>query len=159
MHGNKFLPNASLLIVGVLIALGACGDVAEVSKPPTLDASLQAIADESGLEIIDVSVPFERFAKAPAKLQAVNEALEVGPPGVYVMRYSDDTLRQTLHVFVIHDEAQSYVKLTSTPGEDITETRFVIQDARYDEASTSLVLETPASAVKLTPQDVTSAGA
>ena len=148
-----------LLAVIALAALGACGDSASVSKPPALDASLQAMADEAGLAIVDVSVPFERLAQAPAQLQAVNRALQTGPSGVYVMRYSDDTLRQTLHVFVINDSKRVYVKLTTAPGENAMKEQFDIHEARYEEKAKSLILDTPAGVVRLTPQDVTSVGA
>ena len=142
-----------------LAALGACGDSASVSKPPTLDASLQAMADEAGLAIIDVSVPFERLAQAPTQLQAVHRALQSGPPGVYVMRYSDDTLRQTLHAFVIGKSKRVYVRLTTAPGEDVMKEQHYIRGASYEEKAKSLILDTESGVFSLTPQDVTPVGA
>ena len=140
-------------------ALSACGDLERDSRPPTLDTSLQALADEAGLAIMDASVPFERLAQAPAQLQAVNRALQTGPPGVYVMRYSDDTLRRTLHVFVIGDSERAYVKLTTAPGEDVMKEQFDIHGASYEEKTESLILDTQAGVVRLAPQDVTPVGA
>ena len=142
-----------------LAALAACGDSASDSKPPTLDASLQAVADEAGLTITDVSVPFERLMQAPKKLQAVNRALQIGPPGVYVMRYSDDTLRHTLHVFVIANSKRVYVKLTTAPGENVVKEEFIIHGSNYEDNAESLILDTQAGVVRLTPQDVTPVGA
>lgn len=148
-----------LLVMIALAALGACGDSASVAKPPSLDALLQTMADEAGLVVVDVSVPFERLALAPVQLQAVNRALETGPPGAYVMRYSDDTLRQTFHVFVIGDSKRVYVRLTTAYQEDVVTVAFDILAVEYDEKTSSLILDTPAGIVRLTPQDVTPAGA
>jgi len=117
------------------------------------------MADKAGLAIMDVSVPFDRLAQAPIQLQAVNRALETGPPGVYVMRYSDDTLRQTLHVFVIDDATRVYASLTTAPLEDVVKEEFDILAAEYDEKTRSLILDTPAGIVRLTPEDVTPVGA
>lgn len=108
---------------------------------------------------MDISVPFERLAQAPKQLQAVSRASHEGPPAVYVMRYSDDTLRQTFHAFVIGDTEQTYVKLTTSPGKGVTQAQFDIHDASYDEASESLVLDTHAGLVRIRPQDVTPVGA
>ncbi len=142
-----------------LAALAACGDASNDSQPPTLEASLQAIADEARLEIVDVSVPFERLVQAPVQLQAVSRALQAGSPGVYVMRYSDDTLRHTLHVFVIRDSQRVYITLTTVPGEGVTREQFDIHGASYDQTAESLVLDTEAGVVRLAPQDVTPVGA
>lgn len=117
------------------------------------------MADEAGLEIIDVSVPFERLSQAPTQLKAVNRALKTGPSGVYVMRYADDTLRQTLHVFVIGESKQVYVKLSTSPEENFTQEHHDIDAARYEEKAQSLILDTSTGVVRLTPQDVTPAGA
>ena len=117
------------------------------------------MADEAGLAIIDFSVPFERLVQAPTQLQAINRALQTGPPGVYVMRYSDDTLRHTLHVFVISNSKRVYVKLTTAPGENVMKEQFYIHGANYEETAESLILDTEGGVVRLTPQDVTSVGA
>ena len=117
------------------------------------------MADEAGLEIIDVSVPFERLLQAPTQLKAVNRALKTGPSGVYVMRYADDTLRQMLRVFVIDESKHVYIRLSKDPQDNFTQERHVIDAARYEEKTQSLILETPTGTVRLTPQDVTPAGA
>ena len=148
----------------ILVAsISACGDSLSVSETPSLmpslDASLQTMADEAGLAIMDVSVPFERLTQAPARLKAVNRALETGPSGVYVMRYSDDTLRQTLHVFVIGDSQHVYVRLSTAPYEDLAREQHDINAARYEAETESLILDTPDGVVRLTPLDVTPVGA
>lgn len=147
------------LVIIALATAVACGDSSTDTKPQNLESSLQAIADEAALEVTDVSVPFERLLQAPEQLQTVHRAVQEGPPGLYVMRYSDDTLRQTLHVFVIDEDEQVYIKLTTVPGESVAKERFDIQDARYDEAKKALVLETRDGDIRLAPQDVTPVGA
>ena len=143
----------------VLITLGACGDAPSVAKPPSVDGMLETMANEAGLAVVDVSVPFERFMQAPEQLQAVNRALQTGPPGAYVMRYSDDTLRHTRHVFLIEDSKRVYIRLSTAPLEDITREEHVIDSARYDDEENSLILDTPVGVIRLTPQDVTPVGA
>lgn len=143
----------------LLAAIGGCADPPGIAERPSLAGSLQAIADEAGLSITDVSVPFERLSQAPAQLKAVSRFLDEGPPGVYVMRYSDDTLRETFHVFVIGASKRVYVRLSSTPYEDVIRERRDILASRYEEAVTSLLLETPAGVLELAPQDVTPVGA
>ena len=143
----------------LLATISACEDAPNDSKTHSLDTSLQTIADEAGLPVTDVSVPFERQLQAPAKLQLVNQALGAGPPGVYVMRYSDDTLRHTLHVFLIEDSKRVYFKLSTVPLEDVTREEHAIDSARYDEEANSLILDTPVDVIRLTPQDVTPVGA
>lgn len=148
-----------LLLMIAVAVLGACGESGTESRPPPLDAALRALADEVELSIKDVSVPFERQVQAPAQLQIVNRALQTGPPGIYVMRYSDDTLRQVLHVFVIGDSQRDYVKLTTVPGDDVVMQKSKIHSATYDEKAKSLILDTQTGVLTLTPQDVTPVGA
>lgn len=147
------------LVIIALTTAGACGDSSTDTKPQNLESSLQALADEAALEVTDISVPFERLLQAPEHLQTVHRALQEGPAGLYVMRYSDDTLRQTLHVFVIAKDEQVYIKLTIVPGESVAKERFDIQGARYDQAKKALVLETRDGDIRLAPQDVTPVGA
>lgn len=143
----------------LITAITACGDSPSAPKPSSLDAALQATADAEQLQITDISVPFERLAQAPAQLQTLNRAIEKGPAAVYVMRYFDDTLRHTLHVFVIGDTKRVYVRLSAAPYEDVTREQHDIHTARYEEKEKSLILETPAGVIRLGPQDVTPVGA
>ena len=143
----------------LMASITACGGSPNVAEKLSLDALLRSIADEAGLAIIDVSVPFERLARAPAQLKAVNRALQTGPSGVYVMRYADDTLRRTLHAFVIGESKQVYVRLSTAPDEDLVQEQHDIHASSYEENTESLILDTSGGVVRLTPQDVTPVGA
>ena len=160
LDAQKIEPLKLFLPLLLLITtLGACGGSEGVSNEASLDAVLGSLADEAGLAIVDYSVAFERLAQAPAKLKAVDRVLNAGSSGVYVMRYADDTLRQTIHAFVIRESKRVYVKLTTAPFEALTQEQHDIQTARYDEKTEALVLDTPAGVVRLTAQDVTPVGA
>lgn len=75
------------------------------------------------------------------------------------MRYFDDTLRHTMHVFVIGNSKRVYIMLTTAPGEGISKEQIEIQGASYEDKAESLVLATQVGVVTLTPQDVTPVGA
>lgn len=155
IYGEAEVTQRALLIAG----FSACGDAPSDATAPSLDASLHAIADESGLAIKDLSVPFDRLMEAPEQLQAVSRSLEHGSSGVYVMRSSDDTLRQTLHVFVINHPHRVYVRPSTAPYEDTMREQHDIHSARFDEEVKTLFLDTSAGVIRLTPLDVTSVGA
>lgn len=164
---QEFLTKAAICLLAAAAAgyIGACGERADDppgAAPPvivSLDDSLQEIASETGLAIIDLSVPFERFADAPDRLRRIADALAIESVGLYVLRYSDDTLRQTQHIFVIRRETQTYIKLTAIAFEELTRIESAISSAEYDEATNTLTLRTDAGEVRLTPTDITSVGA
>jgi len=139
--------------------MSACGDSINTTEATSLDALVRTIAEEEELAIRDVSVPFERMAQASVQLQRMNQTIETGPDGVYVMRYTDDTLRHTLHVFVIKKTRRTYIMLSTRPYDDVSQQQYEVLASRYEEQTESLVLETNAGVVQLAPQDVTPVGA
>ncbi len=154
-----------VIILGATCAIGACGqsvdDAPAVTRPGTasMDKSLQEIARETDLEIVDLSVPFERFGEAPVRLRRIADTLANGSPGLYVLRYYDDTLRHTQHIFAIGQENRSYIKLTSLPNEQLTRVDSPISSAEYDESTKTLILHTHAGDIHVTPADITPVGA
>ena len=154
-----------MLILGATCATGACGrstgDAPAMTRQATdpVEESLQEIARETGLTIIDLSVPFERFGDAPARLQRLAGALANGSPGLYVLRYYDDTLRHTQHVFAVRQQSRTYIKLSSVPNEQPTREELSVSTAEYDEPTKTLILHTQTGIIRLTPTDVTPAGA
>ncbi|MBT8089365.1 MAG: hypothetical protein KJO01_04090 [Gammaproteobacteria bacterium] len=158
-------PFICMLVLGAISASGACGrstgDAPAVTRQATdpVEESLQAIASETGLTIIDLSVPFDRFGDAPARLQRLAGALAGGSPGLYVLRYYDDTLRHTQHVFAVHEQGRTYIKLSSVPNGQASREEWSISSAEYDEPTKTLILHTQTGNIHLTPMDVTPAGA
>jgi len=154
-----------VLILGATCAIGACGqstsDAPAVTRQATdpIEESLLEISRETGLTIIDLSVPFERFADAPARLRRLAGALANGSPGLYVLRYYDDTLRHTQHVFVVHQQSTTYIKLSSILNEQPTREELSVSSAEYDEPTKTLILHTQAGNIRLMPTDITPAGA
>ncbi len=148
-----------LLSMALAAAVYGCGDSPHQSGKPSLAELVQALADEADLAIVDVSVPFERLTEAPAQLEAVGRALASGPSGVYVMRYTDDTLRETVHVFLVSESRRSYVRFSIAPEQEVASEQHDVRAAHFDEEKASLMLETPAGVITLTPQDVTPVGA
>jgi hypothetical protein len=154
-----------VLILGATCAIGACGrstsDAPAVTRQATdpIEESLQEISRETGLTIIDLSVPFERFADAPARLRRLAGALANGSPGLYVLRYYDDTLRHTQHVFAVHQQSTTYIKLSSILNERPTREELSVSSADYDDPTKTLILHTQAGNIRLTPTDITPAGA
>lgn len=147
------------LSVLLVSAVSACGDRSEVLATESPNEVLQAIADDNGLAIRDVSVPFEQLVQAPNRLEGIGRALQGGPSAVYVMRYSDDTLRHILHVFVVDDSTRAYLKLSAVPGKKVRQERHDINAARFDEELQLLVLDTPSGEIRLSAEDVTPVGA
>jgi len=154
-----------IFLIGVTGAIGACGrsadDAPAVTSPAivSLDDSLQEIASETALTIIDLSVPFERFSEAPERLRRIADALASGSPGLYVLRYHDDTLRHTQHIFAIRQESSTYIKLTSIPYEQQTRIESEISSAEFNEPTKTLILHTQAGDIRLAPADITPVGA
>ncbi len=154
-----------IFLVGAICAIGSCGravdDTQAVTAPAivSLDDSLQEIASEATLTIIDLSVPFERFGEAPGRLRLIADALASGSPGIYVLRYHDDTLRHTLHIFSVRQESRTYIKLTSVPNEQLARIESAITFAEYDEPTKTLILHTQAGDIRLAPADITPVGA
>ena len=154
-----------ILVVGAACAIGACersvddAPAVTLSATGSLDGSLQEIASDTGLTIIDLSVPLDRFREAPERLRQIADALASGSPGLYVLRYYDDTIRHTHHIFAIHQESRTYITLTSVPNEQQSRTKSAISFAEYDEPTEALILHTQAGEIRLTPADITPAGA
>ena len=154
-----------LIALGAICAFGACGqsidDAPPVTRPATasIDESLQEIARETGLKIVDLSVPFERISEAPVRLRRIADTLADGSPGLYVLRYYDDTLRHTQHIFAIRQDKRTYIELTSFPNEKLTRVESIISSAEYDEPAKTLILHTHAGDIRLTPADITPVGA
>ncbi len=129
-----------ILALGATCAIGACGksidDAPSVTRPAaaSIEDSLQEIARETGLTITDLSVPFDRFGDAPVQLRRTADVLSNGSPGLYVLRYYDDTLRHTQHIFVIHQQSRTYIKLNSFPNQQQTRVESAISSAEYDDA-------------------------
>jgi len=140
-----------ILLLGAICTVVAC--------ERSLDDPVQEMATETGLAIIDLTVPFERFAEAPERLQRIADALVSGSSGLYVLRYHDDTLRHTQHIFVIHQKSNSYIELSSLPNEPRTRSESTINSAEYDEQTKTLILHTPAGDIRLTAMDITPTGA
>ena len=153
----KLIPS---LLISTFLSVAACGVSEKGIAAASIDESLLELMSDTGLEVVDLSVPFERLMEAPEQLRIVDHALASGPPGLYVMRYYDDTLRHTLHVFGIHDSRRFYIELSSRyPDENVTRKEYDIRTATFDEPTNTLILETTVGPIRLTPTDVTSVGA
>ncbi len=154
---EKLIPS---LLISTLLSLAACGGSEKEIATASIDDSLLELMSDTGLEVVDLSVPFERLLEAPEQLRIVDHAIDHGPPpGLYVMRYYD-TLRHTLHVFGIHDSKRFYIELSSRyPDENVTRKEYDIRTATFDEPTGTLILETTVGPIRIAPADVTSVGA
>ena len=154
-----------LFVLGSIFASSACeqgvGDVPAIVTPEnaSADKPLLELSKVTGLAIIDVSVPFERLREAPMRLRRIADALNNGSAGLYVMRYYDDSLQHTSHIFVIGESGTTYIEITSRVGEHPNRTEFDIINAAYDEQTNTLVLRTVNGDIRLSPANVTPMGA
>jgi len=135
----------------------ACED--PIAGATTKEDPLVELSRASGLTIIDVSVPFERFAEAPAKLRQMADTLNNGPSGLYVMRYYDDTLRHTNHIFIVSESGSRYIAISSLPGERNVRQEYQVIGAEYDDHTKAMTMQTNRGDIRLTSADVTSVGA
>lgn len=123
------------------------------------DDPLSELSRETGLSVVEVSVPFERFADAPASLQTVANVINNRTPGLYVLRYHDDTTRHILHVFAIDKTRSTYFIFSSLGGEQETPEQARVFGAVFDSPTKTLDIKTDRGNVRLTPVDVTPVGA
>jgi len=154
-----------LVVFGAIFCITAC-EQSIVDAPEEVPSATGAIDDwllevarEHGLTLIDVSVAFERPGEAPGQLQRIADALNDRSPGLYVMRYYDDTLRHVLHIFSIRQSGSAYIELTSYPMEQPARRDFAISRTEYDEQTSTLILQTTTGSIRLSPSDVTPVGA
>jgi len=138
-------------VLGLIVGITSCSE----TDP------LLALSKETGLPIIDVSVPFERFAEAPGRLEAIADAFNNRTPGLFVMRYYDDTTRNTLHVFAISRSHSRYVVLSSVAGDPLArqDKGADILGVEFDASINLLRIETDGGTVQLEVSDVTPVGA
>jgi hypothetical protein len=154
-----------LTMLSMAVVLTACyqpTDSESADKRATteiIDDFFRTIVSETGLAVVDISVPFERFVEAPTQLRRISSAVNNRSVGIYVMRYRDDTTRRTYHVFAVTQSGSTYIKLTELPTQHPIREEFQISSAAYDEQTKALVLRNDSADIRLTPAHVTPAGA
>lgn len=160
---SKTTRGLAVLVIGLSAA--GCRETPpdQAESPPEPEASveleLSELARESGLALVDLSIPLDRFAQAPAALERLATSLAERTPGIYVMRYYDDTLRSTAYVFETRSEGIRYLTLTSVAGGELVREETSISGVVFDAETATLVLTGELGSIRLTPQDVTPAGA
>ncbi|MGI9328785.1 MAG: hypothetical protein ACR2PZ_26455 [Pseudomonadales bacterium] len=164
MASNSHPPIVYWFLAATL-TLVACGGSQQSEPAPTsasstpLEDVVQQLAQSSDLPIVDMSVPFDRLQAAPAKLHELARRLEAKEPGLFVMRYYDDTLLRRMHVFHSGPAVLRYIVITSHVAQEVSRQQFEISAVVYEEATQQLLLQTRSHPVRLSAQDVTPVGA
>ena len=149
-----------LAILAVVLSTAGCGRTAERPQgEASVDGLLTRLVAESGLPLVDLSVPLDRFNQAPAALERLATSLARRVPGIYVLRYYDDTRRSRVHVFDCRPQSVRYITLTSVAAGPLTREASAITGVEFDATTSTLTLLSEAGSVRLSPQDVTPVGA
>lgn len=153
------MPRTTARGVAVLVMVLSSAGCSEEAPEASVDDVLSQLARDSGLPVVDLSVPLDRFNQAPGALEQLAANLVERVPGIYVMRYYDDTLRSTAHIFDCRREGIRYLTVTSIAAGPFVHEETVISEVAFDASTSTLTLTWDAGSVQLTPQDVTPVGA
>lgn len=148
-----------LTVLAIVLSAAACRPAPEDQAEATMEDVLSRLVQDSGLPLIDLSVPMDRFNQAPAALEQLAASLAQRNPAIYVMRYYDDTLRSTIHVFDCRPQGIRYLAGTSIAEGPLIREESVILGVEFDALTSTLTLTSDTGTFQLSPEDVTPVGA